>query len=358
MAGLTHLVTHRKTIRDQVALYPMVAFITLAYAFSFFWLLSFQIDLGWVNGFGILGSISPALAAMIVSALLKPEQSGIPASKRWQLFGRLGILFLAVMAVLRFWNAAGLVSVSGIPATEIAYPTLTAFLMDVVAATAVAFILSGVHSPRQGVRDLLQSLNPRQNRVRWTWWAIAVGLWPVVFILGNAISTAVGLPVPAITTAGEWYWLALDVFLTFLFFLFGGGGLEEPGWRGFALPLLLKRYSPLLSSLILGVIWAFWHWPYAVSGGSPWLMIFFLQQCVPLAILFTAVYSRTRGSLLIAILLHASINTTTFYLPESIVATILWMLLCLGLAFWMWRFPHAFFTGHQVLPSNIQSSSS
>jgi hypothetical protein len=64
--------------------------------------------------------------------------------------------------------------------------------------------------------------------------AIAVGLYPVIIVLGNAISAGVGLPEPALKATGLWYWLALDVLLTYLLFLFYGGGLEEPGWRGFA----------------------------------------------------------------------------------------------------------------------------
>ena len=48
--------------------------------------------------------------------------------------------------------------------------------------------------------------------------------------------------------------------------LFAGGN-EEPGWRGFALPQLLKRQSPVVASLFLGIIWAIWHIPFTFSTG-------------------------------------------------------------------------------------------
>ena len=175
MTEADQLSTGRNTLRTWVARHPLLAFIILAYILSCFWLLNDRIDLGMVNGFGVIGSISPALAAMIVAAILKPEPSGIQPGKRWRLFGIIGILVLAVMAVVRFWNSAGLVTVSSLPALPDAYPSFMAFPVDVLAAAVVAFILSGVLSPRQGVRDLLHSLDPRETPVRWYWWAIAAG---------------------------------------------------------------------------------------------------------------------------------------------------------------------------------------
>lgn len=343
MAELTHVVTKRNTIRDLSARHPMAAFIVLAYAFSCAWLLD-RIDLGTVNGFGIIGSASPALAAMIVSAILRPEPSGVPAGKRWRSFGITGILALAVMAVMRLWFAAGLVTVAGIDATAV-YPNPTAFLADVLAAVVVAFILSGVHSPRQGVRDLLRTLDPRRHPVRWYWWAIAVGLYPAIVALGNAICAGLGLPRPAPIASGPWYGLALNGLILSVYYLFGGGGLEEPGWRGFALPTLQKRYSPLVSSLIVAVMWAFWHWHYFWFGelpGGPLGMVFYLLlEIAPFAILFTAVFNRTGGSLPIAIVLHAAINITPIFLPpaSSLEFSIATGLLIFIAAVCMWRSP-------------------
>ena len=109
--------------------------------------------------------------------------------------------------------------------------------------------------------------------------------------------------------------------LTFIAVLFGGGPLgEEPGWRGFALPRMQFRYGPLWGTLLLGVLWTGWHLPdflTSAQGGGPVtgfsafltnFPIFFLLV-MALAIIFTWIFNHTKGSIFIALLAHASVNT-------------------------------------------------
>ena len=98
----------------------------------------------------------------------------------------------------------------------------------------------------------------------------------------------------------------VDVTATLVFLINPfAGAWEEPGWRGYALPLLLRRHPALAGSAILGVIWTLWHLPLFLTGLIPWpdaAVVF------ALTFVFTAVYLRTAGSVLIAFLLHAAIN--------------------------------------------------
>jgi membrane protease YdiL (CAAX protease family) len=83
---------------------------------------------------------------------------------------------------------------------------------------------------------------------------------------------------------------------SFLLVLTIGGGLEEPGWRGFALPRLQEHHAPVKATLILGLLWATWHLPlYGAGAVGPMLFVFF----------YTWLYNKT-GSVLLCILLHAS----------------------------------------------------
>ncbi len=53
-------------------------------------------------------------------------------------------------------------------------------------------------------------------------------------------------------------WVFIPVLL---FMIFLGGGQEEFGWRGYALPILEKKFGIWYANIILGVIWTLWHIP-------------------------------------------------------------------------------------------------
>jgi membrane protease YdiL (CAAX protease family) len=88
---------------------------------------------------------------------------------------------------------------------------------------------------------------------------------------------------------------------------------EELGWRGYALPRLLQRFSPLAASLILGVIWGVWHLPsFFVSSlvQSSLAIPVFLFGALCMSILATWLYLHTGGSVLITVLFHLAFNAS------------------------------------------------
>ena len=113
--------------------------------------------------------------------------------------------------------------------------------------------------------------------------------------------------------------------------LFVGGPVnEEPGWRGFALPRLLKIFSPLVASIILGFIWALWHGPLHFNGfygnGLQGFLLRFLFK-VPVSILFTWIWIKTEGSLLMVVFLHTCINTDGLFFP---ISSLSFMIIAIG----------------------------
>lgn len=136
-------------------------------------------------------------------------------------------------------------------------------------------------------------------------YAVAL-LLPLVLLGGSAAITALtGAARPTPAQLATWPQMA-DKFIFML--LFVGLG-EEPGWRGFAIPQLQKRLSPVASTMVLAPIWLLWHAPLFATGE------FSLDQVAPFAItLFggslalTWLYNRSGGSVLQPMLMHAAIN--------------------------------------------------
>jgi membrane protease YdiL (CAAX protease family) len=98
------------------------------------------------------------------------------------------------------------------------------------------------------------------------------------------------------------------------FQLFSGPIAEEMGWRGFALPRLQAKYNALVSSLILGIIWTFWHLPLFFMTGATQVSIpmpIYLMLVVTVTIYLTWLYNNTRGSLIITILAHFAYNLSS-----------------------------------------------
>lgn len=96
---------------------------------------------------------------------------------------------------------------------------------------------------------------------------------------------------------------------------------EELGWRGFLLPGLLCRFSPLKSSLILGAIWELWHLPLRFlmlyQGDIPLFIVSYLlfaASTLSLSVLLTSVYYHAKGSLVPSILIHTINNILTVLL--------------------------------------------
>jgi hypothetical protein len=128
----------------------------------------------------------------------------------------------------------------------------------------------------------------------------------------------------------------LSSFLLFFIYpalIIGGPLGEEPGWRGFALPRLQRRYGPLVGSLFLGVIWTFWHvapvwlasW-YAAGMLNIYNFVLYLLFITSWTIVMTWVYNNTKGSVFMAILGHASVDAFPNgllwpLLPASLVVT-------------------------------------
>ena len=106
---------------------------------------------------------------------------------------------------------------------------------------------------------------------------------------------------------------------------------EEVGWRGLALPRLLQRHGPIAASVILGVLWGLWHIPmFVMAGGTAQVFAVSMVMLVAGSFMFTWLFNRTGGSLLLAILLHMGVHLSNpnLALPDGMPLIVYTIAMC------------------------------
>jgi membrane protease YdiL (CAAX protease family) len=150
-------------------------------------------------------------------------------------------------------------------------------------------------------------------RVSIKWWFIALFLPIVLYALMSLLHILLG---------GQLNWREVSLLALpggFLSVFLWGGGNEELGWRGFALPRLQERYNALASSLIIGVVWTLWHAPPGIIelGWLDWAkdLPFYMISVTGISIVATWIYNNTGGSALLTMVFHASVNASQSLYP-------------------------------------------
>jgi membrane protease YdiL (CAAX protease family) len=179
-------------------------------------------------------------------------------------------------------------------------------------AVAAVLVVAGT-TGRRGIAQLLHRIV--LWRVGWRWWLVAVS--PVVFLaialLGSWVS---GLSLPRPTDFALFSGVSAVGLLGVVPLIIVGALGEEIGWRGFALPRLQHRFSPLTASLILAAFWALWHLPqffviatYRALGVTDCVGFVIGLACG--AIVLTWLYNRSGGSILLVAVWHGVYNVVS-----------------------------------------------
>jgi len=196
-----------------------------------------------------------------------------------------------------------------IPATQ----GLVLVLLGSNVPSALAIALTAMVFGRGSLRKLLGRLLIWRVDPRW----YLVVLAPAA-LAGGMVAFNALLDGPAISVGVP----LLAAVITLAFSIFPGSALgEEIGWRGYALPRLQAGRSALSASLILGVVWAFYHLPLFFTGQafrSPSILVPFVISVIALSVILTWVYNSTGGSLLLVVLIHATANLPLTLLLEPL----------------------------------------
>jgi membrane protease YdiL (CAAX protease family) len=182
--------------------------------------------------------------------------------------------------------------------------------------------MTGLVDGRAGLRDLLARSLRWQVGARWLVMALLTA--PLVDAATSfALSLASPEYLPNILKTTDKPGLLL---MAIAYGLIGGGLLEELGWTGFATPRLRERHGLLGTGIIVGVLWGAYHfsvifWATGPAGALPLVLLGVrLFAWMPAyRVLMVWVYDHT-ASLLVAMLMHASLTASMFIFQPMTIA--------------------------------------
>lgn len=198
-----------------------------------------------------------------------------------------------------------------------------------IAAVTVTAIVLG----KSGVKDLLRRFLVWKVGVQW--YAVAFFLLAAVILGGIGMQVLFGSTIPLIPVKDA---SVLDIALGFLLMLVFGFlvNTEEVAWRGFALPRLQATYGPLVAGILLVIPESLLHLPYFWNKDVDFYqtvgVFWFTAFSVAAVFIYTFVFNKTRGSLLLVTIMHASQNAWANLLsdntlrPFQYTVALMWMI--------------------------------
>jgi uncharacterized protein len=243
--------------------------------------------------------------------------------------GLISFYALAYFISWLFWMPYVL-SQNGLGVLDVSFP-------KILSDTQLAGILPGAYLGPLGAAFVITALSEGRPGLRrwggrlfrwgvgWQWYALAMVGVPALLAAGTLVvspGAAAGLRLPP-----------LELFLLYVPFLvlqmLTTALAEEPGWRDFALVRHQRQHGPLVGTLILGVLWGGWHLPLFLTdwgrengGTNPSNILSFVLFALLLSVFITWVFNKTRGSLPLAMLVHASNNNFASVMLFAVFTTV------------------------------------
>jgi len=189
------------------------------------------------------------------------------------------------------------------------WPVVLTVLFIIIGGGSPAFaavIVTLFEYGKEGPSFLFRQFNPRY--VSWVWFVVAVvlpfaiALCVIAFwcLFGHGYCFEAGL---------------LKGLIPLLLSNFAVNMWEEVGWRGYALRTLQMKYGALISTVIVGLVWALWHWPLFFMAGSSIATnyhnnyLLFVSTTLFISVVYSWLYNSSGNNLLVVSLFHAASNT-------------------------------------------------
>ena len=214
----------------------------------------------------------------------------------------------AIMALT--WGVCAVCSMNGI------------FMKD-NAFLYVPYILGG-YSPTIASFIALKQSGQSKNCVDWLKSIFDFKHKPVIYLViiaSSVVSLVLGCLISGYEQALPLYFIVIQI-PAMIF----GGGLEELGWRHVLQPELDKKFNFIVSTIIVNIIWWFWHLPlFYISGVWQFGRSFaiFGISITGISFVLAAIKKKT-GSTWLCVLFHACTNAwaTIYLVNDSTLGTI------------------------------------
>jgi membrane protease YdiL (CAAX protease family) len=167
-----------------------------------------------------------------------------------------------------------------------------------------AFIVLGlILREKGGIRRLISGWGKWKVGIQW--YLVAISPLFIAFLIAGVNMVLGG------TTTGGTQPVVMSLLASLIIALVTGATGEELGWRGFLLPRLQERFTGLIASLVVGLIWALWHLPLWLLPGYGWDSVpywAFALSTISSSVIYTLVVNKTGGSILMASIIHLMTN--------------------------------------------------
>lgn len=207
--------------------------------------------------------------------------------------------------------------------------TIGTFIITWCCAGLMEIINYNAHTALYTVLDFIENASPflcaillfaqyltRDKFLRQFFWGETNGICSYIIVLILFVGQFLNFYLFRVKNVG----ISVHTFtITFVGQFLLGGGLEEGGWRGYLLPCLYKKHNILFSSVVVSVIWVFWHLPYffipnSMQAGENFLSYSLIG--IVTGFILTAIYLLTK-SVLLCMLFHSWQNTIVMTVPAD-----------------------------------------
>lgn len=186
-----------------------------------------------------------------------------------------------------------------------------------------AVLLTYLRAGKPGLKALYR--RAMKLNVGIQWYLIAFFLPFIIILIAEILAALGGETISFSSVPGSL------IIVYFILFLIVPGIGEEMGWRGYAQPALQRKFNPTISSLVIGIFWALWHFPSFLDPTSIYRdqnFGMFLIMVVALAVIYGWLYNNT-GSIFFPIIYHTMHDLATSVLYSPNISVVVYVIIAL-----------------------------